>query len=68
MTADRSRRAILARALLVPKTIALGASTTLAASPESIPPLHRGAWPIHSGRNVQPTENDLRALHLLQTE
>jgi hypothetical protein len=27
-------------------------------------PLHKGPWPIHDGRNHQPTERELRALHL----
>src|ERR1700756_5630157 len=27
------------------------------------PPLHRGPWPIRNGRNYQPTEHELRALH-----
>jgi hypothetical protein len=31
---------------------------------EDAPPLHRGPWPIHNGRNYQPTEDELRALHL----
>jgi hypothetical protein len=25
--------------------------------------LHKGPWPIHDGRNYQPTERELRALH-----
>ena len=29
---------------------------------EDAAPFHRGAWPIHNGRNYQPTENELRAL------
>jgi Spy/CpxP family protein refolding chaperone len=64
MTADRSPRAILVCALLAASTIALGAPTALAASAEGTPPLHRGPWPIHDGRNFQPTENELRALRL----
>ena len=28
------------------------------------PPPHHGPWPIHNGLNYQPTENELRALHL----
>jgi hypothetical protein len=27
-------------------------------------PVHKGPWPIHNGRNTQPTENELRSLHL----
>jgi uncharacterized protein (DUF849 family) len=27
-------------------------------------PIHKGAWPIHNGHNYQPTEDQLRALHL----
>ena len=28
------------------------------------PSLHKGPWPIRDGRNYQPTEDELRALHL----
>jgi hypothetical protein len=31
---------------------------------EQVPPVHKGPWPIHNGRNYQPTENELRSLHL----
>ena len=31
---------------------------------EQVPPVHKGPWPIRDGRNYQPTENELRALHL----
>jgi len=31
---------------------------------EQAPPVHRGPWPIRNGHNYQPTENELRALHL----
>jgi hypothetical protein len=31
---------------------------------EESSPLHKGPWPIHNGRNYQPTEDQLRALHL----
>jgi len=31
---------------------------------EQAPPVHEGPWPIRNGRNYQPTENELRALHL----
>jgi hypothetical protein len=34
-----------------------------AANAEGVPPLHRGPWPIRNGRNYQPTEHELRALH-----
>jgi len=33
-------------------------------SAEESPPLHKGPWPIRNGRNFQPTEHELRALHL----
>ena len=33
-------------------------------SAEDSPPLHKGPWPIHNGHNYQPTEHELRALHL----
>jgi hypothetical protein len=64
MIADKSRRAILVYALLAVGTIALGTPTALAANAESAPPLHSGPWPIHNGHNYQPTEDELRALHL----
>ena len=64
MIADKSRRAILVYALLAVRTIALSTPTALAASAEGAPPLHSGPWPIHNGRNYQPTEDELRALHL----
>jgi hypothetical protein len=31
---------------------------------EDSPPLHKGQWPIRDGHNYQPTEHELRALHL----
>ena len=31
---------------------------------EDSPPLHKRPWPIHNGHNYQPTEHELRALHL----
>jgi len=61
---DKSRRVILVCALLAVRTIALGIPTALAANAERAPPLHSGPWPIHNGRNYQPTEDELRALHL----
>jgi hypothetical protein len=33
-------------------------------SAEESPPLHKGPWPIRNGHNYQPTEHELRALHL----
>jgi hypothetical protein len=30
---------------------------------EDAPLFHKGPWPIHNGRNYQPTEHELRALH-----
>jgi hypothetical protein len=64
MIADKSRRAILVYALLAVRTIALGTPSAVAANAEGAPPLHSGPWPIHNGRNYQPTEDELRALHL----
>jgi hypothetical protein len=64
MIADKSRRAILVYALLAMRTIALGTPTALAANAQGALPLHSGPWPIHNGRNYQPTEDELRALHL----
>jgi hypothetical protein len=45
-------------------TLAL-ASLSLAdiGSAEGTPSLHKGPWPIRDGRNYQPTEHELRALH-----
>ena len=31
---------------------------------EQAPPIHKGPWPIHNGRNYQPTENELRSSRL----
>jgi hypothetical protein len=31
---------------------------------EDSPPVHGGPWPISKGRNHQPTEHELKALHL----
>jgi hypothetical protein len=46
----------LALALLVPAS---------GASAERAPPLlHEGPWPIRNGHNYQPTEHELRSLHL----
>jgi hypothetical protein len=53
------------------KKIVLGVALALASllpasfgSAKDAPQLHRGPWPIRNGRNYQPTENELRALHL----
>ena len=32
---------------------------------EQAPPIHKGPWPIRNGHNYQPTEKELRSLHLL---
>ena len=64
MIPDKPRRVLLVYALLAVTTIALGTPTALAANAEGIPPLHSEPWPIHNGRNYQPTEDELRALHL----
>jgi hypothetical protein len=34
------------------------------ASAEGAPLLHEGPWPIRNGHNYQPTERELRTLHL----
>lgn len=47
--------------------IALALATLLpvgSVSAEGAPPLHNGPWPIRNGHNYQPTEHELRALHL----
>jgi hypothetical protein len=65
VTADKSRRAILVYALLAVRTVALGTPTALAANAEGgASPLHSRPWPIHNGRNYQPTEDELKRLHL----
>jgi hypothetical protein len=53
------------------KSILLGVAAALSSlllasigSAEDAPQLHRGPWPIRNGRNYQPTENELKALHL----
>jgi hypothetical protein len=33
-------------------------------SAEESAPLRKGPWPIRNGHNYQPTEHELRALHL----
>ena len=46
--------------------VALALASLLLASigsAEDAPPLHKGPWPIRNGRNYQPTEHELRALH-----
>jgi hypothetical protein len=45
----------LALALLVPAS---------GASADGDPLLHEGPWPIHNGHNYQPTEHELKSLHL----
>ena len=47
--------------------IALALSLLLPANSapaEGTPLPHEGPWPIHDGHNTQPTEHELRALHL----
>jgi|SRR5215467_5233353 len=53
------------------KNVLLRVAATLASlllssigSAEDAPQLHKGPWPIRNGRNYQPTENELKALHL----
>jgi hypothetical protein len=29
-----------------------------------VSPVHKGPWPIHNGHNTQPTEMELRSLHV----
>jgi hypothetical protein len=31
---------------------------------EQAPSIHKGPWPIRDGHNYQPTEKELRSLHL----
>src|SRR5258706_15596652 len=47
-------------------SVALALASLLLAnigSAEDAAPLHKGPWPIRNGRNYQPTEYELRALH-----
>jgi hypothetical protein len=51
--------------------IVLGVALVLASlmlanigSADDAPLLHKGPWPIRNGHNYQPTEHELRALHL----
>jgi hypothetical protein len=51
--------------------IAFGVALALASlllpnigSAEQAPPLHKEPWPIRNGHNYQPSERELRALHL----
>jgi len=62
MRARRSQHAIPVCTLLAVRTIAISVPTALAADAPSS--FHSGRWPIHNGRNYQPTENDLRSRHL----
>ena len=55
----------------MPRKIVFGVALVLASlllanigSAEDSPPLHKGPWPIRNGHNYQPTEYELRALHL----
>ena len=41
--------------------VALALASLLPAN--DAPSLHKGPWPIRDGRNYQPTERELRALH-----
>ena len=60
----KSRRTIFFCALMAVSTITPGIPTAVAAHAEGAPQLHNGPWPIHNGRNYQPTADELRALHL----
>jgi hypothetical protein len=62
MRARRSRRAIPVCTLLAVRTMTMSVPTALAA--DAPPSFHSGPWPIHDGRNHQPTESELRSLHL----
>jgi hypothetical protein len=53
------------------RKIAFGVALALASlllanigSAEDSPLLHKRPWPIHNGHNYQPTEHELRAMHL----
>ena len=55
----------------MPRKIVFGVALALASlllanvgSAEGSSPLHKGPWPIRNGHNYQPTEHELRALHL----
>src|SRR5437660_9330305 len=65
MSSIAGRERAMSRKVVFGVTLAL-ASLLLAntGSAENAPPLHKGPWPIRNGRNYQPTEHELRALHL----
>jgi hypothetical protein len=69
MMADKSRRADwgLAMSSKIVFGVALALASLLLAdigSAEEAQPLHKGPWPIRNGHNYQPTEHELRNLHL----
>jgi hypothetical protein len=53
------REAILGIALALALLVPAGS-----ASAEGASTLHDGRWPIRNGHNIQPTQHELRALHL----
>jgi hypothetical protein len=53
----------MSRKIVIGVALAL-ASLANIGSAEDSPPLHKGLWPIRNGHNYQPTEHELRALHL----
>jgi hypothetical protein len=54
-----SSKMVFGVALIVPLLLL----TSIGFAEESSP-LHKAPWPIHNGHNYQPTEDQLRALHL----
>jgi hypothetical protein len=53
-----SNKVVFASALVA--ALSLLAQRAVAQDP---PPFHQAPWPIHNGFNLQPTQNELRALH-----
>jgi hypothetical protein len=53
-----SNKVVFASALVA--ALSLLAQRAVAQDP---PPFHQVPWPIHNGFNLQPTQNELRALH-----
>ena len=44
--------------------LVLASLLPLSSGSAEAPTLHKGPWPIRNGHNYQPTERELKALHL----
>jgi hypothetical protein len=54
-----SNKTVFGAALVIPLLLVANIGCA-----EQAPPIHKEPWPIRNGRNYQPTEKELRALHL----